>query len=35
MPRHAHLWPLKKHGGRADAALLALYGARQHERVAA
>ena len=28
MPAHAHLWPLKKHDGRAEAALLALYGAR-------
>jgi hypothetical protein len=25
MPAHAHLWPLKKHDGRAEAALLALY----------
>lgn len=29
MPRHSHLWPLKKHDGRAEAALIALYGARQ------
>lgn len=28
LPAHAHLWPLKKHDGRAEAALLALYGAR-------
>lgn len=26
LPQHAHLWPLKKHDGRAEAALLALYG---------
>lgn len=29
MPRHAGLWPLKKHHGRAEAALIALWGARQ------
>jgi len=28
LPAHAHLWPLKKHDGRAEAALLALYGVR-------
>lgn len=28
MPRESHWWPLKKHDGRAEAALLALYGAR-------
>jgi crossover junction endodeoxyribonuclease RuvC len=28
LPKHAHLWPLKKHDGRAEAALLALYGYR-------
>lgn len=28
MPKFAHLWPLKKHDGRAEAALLALYGTR-------
>lgn len=28
LPAHAHLWPLKKHDGRAEAALIALYGAR-------
>ena len=28
LPAHAHLWPLKEHDGRAEAALLALYGAR-------
>lgn len=27
-PRHASLWPLKKHDGRAEASLIALYGAR-------
>lgn len=26
MPRHAHLWPLKKHDGRAEAGLIARYG---------
>jgi crossover junction endodeoxyribonuclease RuvC len=26
LPQAAHLWPLKKHDGRAEAALLALYG---------
>jgi len=26
MPSHAHNWPLKKHDGRAEAALIALYG---------
>lgn len=29
LPRSARLWPLVKHDGRAEAALLALYGARQ------
>ena len=28
MPRHAHLWPNKGHDGRAEAALLALYGSK-------
>lgn len=28
LPRHAGLWPLKKHHGRAEAALLALFCAR-------
>lgn len=28
LPTHAHLWPLVKHDGRAEAALLALYGER-------
>lgn len=32
MPRHAHLWPLKKHAGRADAALVARFAALHHER---
>lgn len=27
-PQHAHRWPLKKHDGRAEAALIALYGSR-------
>lgn len=26
LPQFTHLWPLKKHDGRAEAALLALYG---------
>jgi hypothetical protein len=29
LPRFAGLWPLVKHDGRAEAALLALYGARE------
>jgi crossover junction endodeoxyribonuclease RuvC len=29
MPQAAHQWPLKKHDGRAEAALIALYGAHQ------
>lgn len=29
MPQHAHLFPLKKHDGRAEAALIALYGAQK------
>jgi crossover junction endodeoxyribonuclease RuvC len=28
-PRHGALWPLKKHHGRAEAALIALYGSMQ------
>ena len=28
-PEHAHHWPLKKHHGRAEAALIALYGSQQ------
>lgn len=28
-PRHGGLWPLKKHDGRAEAALIALHGMRQ------
>jgi hypothetical protein len=35
MPAAAHLWPLIKHDGRAEAALLALYGLRSLERTAA
>lgn len=35
LPRYAHNWTLKKHDGRAEAALIALYGAQQHERAAA
>lgn len=30
MPEGAALWPLKKHDGRAEAALIALYGERAH-----
>ena len=29
LPHAAHLWPLKKHDGRAEAALIALWGRRQ------
>jgi crossover junction endodeoxyribonuclease RuvC len=29
LPQAAHLWPLRKHDGRAEAALLAHYGLRQ------
>lgn len=29
LPAHAHLWPLVKHDGRAEAALLAHYGVSQ------
>ena len=29
LPQHAHLWPLKKHDGRAESALIAYYGAQQ------
>ena len=29
LPSCAHLWPLKKHDGRAEAVLLAIYGAEQ------
>lgn len=28
-PRHGQLWPLKRHDGRAEAALIALHGMRQ------
>lgn len=35
LPAHAHHWPLKKHHGRADSTLIALYGARSLERAAA
>jgi crossover junction endodeoxyribonuclease RuvC len=33
MPRHAGLWPLKKHHGRAEAALIAWHGFHQSERL--
>ncbi len=29
MPQHAHLWPLKKHDGRAEAALIAYWGSKK------
>lgn len=29
LPDHAHNWPLKKHDGRAEASLIALYGSKQ------
>jgi crossover junction endodeoxyribonuclease RuvC len=29
LPRGASLWPLKKHDGRAEAALIALYGLKE------
>jgi hypothetical protein len=32
LPQAAHLWPLKKHDGRAEAALLAVFGGRQLRR---
>jgi crossover junction endodeoxyribonuclease RuvC len=35
MPAAAHHWPLVKHDGRAEAALIALYGLRSLERIAA
>lgn len=31
MPKHAGLWPLVKHDGRAEASLLAYYGAQQEK----
>jgi hypothetical protein len=34
LPRAADRWPLKKHHGRAEAALIALHGARQIEAYA-
>ena len=33
LPHHAHLWSLVKHDGRAEAAMLALWGERKLERV--
>jgi len=35
MPQHAKLWTLSKHEGRAESAMIALYGARTLERLAA
>jgi len=29
LPKYSHLWPLKKHDGRAEAALLAYWGSKQ------
>jgi crossover junction endodeoxyribonuclease RuvC len=35
LPKHSRLWTRVKDDGRAEAALIALYGARQRERLAA
>lgn len=35
LPQHAKLWTLAKHEGRAESAMIALYGARALERLAA
>lgn len=35
LPRHSGLWPLKGHHGRAEAALIALYGSQQSDARAA
>jgi crossover junction endodeoxyribonuclease RuvC len=35
LPDAAHQWPLRRHDGRAEAALIALYGARQLQGTAA
>ena len=35
LPQHAGLWPLKKHDGRAESALIALYGLRNAQKVCA
>lgn len=32
LPQHSDRWPLKKHDGRAEAALLALYGIQSEQR---
>lgn len=32
LPKHSHQWPLKKHDGRAEAALIALFGSQQEAR---
>lgn len=32
LPEHSRNWPLKKHDGRAEAALIALYGSQQEAR---
>lgn len=34
LPQHSSCWPLKKHDGRAESALIALYGAQQTTPVA-
>jgi crossover junction endodeoxyribonuclease RuvC len=34
LPTAAHQWPLRRHDGRAEAALIALYGARQLQGLA-
>ena len=35
LPQHSRTWPLKKHDGRAEAALIALYGSQQTARAMA
>lgn len=35
MPQHAKFWTLSKHEGRAEASMIALYGAAQIQRLAA
>lgn len=35
LPKHAHLWPLIKHDGRAEAALMALWLAREQSACSA
>jgi hypothetical protein len=33
LPQFAHLWALAKHDGRAEATLIAIYGAQQHTHI--